>query len=289
MPTGAVPPESPRPAEASADPVQEIEIRLLLQGVYERYGYDFRDYALSSMRRRVRQCLRDEGLPSVSALQDRVLHDKAAVVRLVSVLSVSVTSLFRHPGFYRAFRQRAVPILRTYPVVRVWHAGCATGEEVYSMAILLKEEGLYDRAQVYATDMNTAVLQQAAAGSVPVSSLREAAACYLLAGGRGRLAEYYELRGARAWFDPSLRRNVVFAEHNLVTDRSFNEFNVVICRNVLIYFNRPLQERVHSLLYGSLGRRGFLGLGNRETVRFTPYEDRYEVLDWADRLYRKIA
>jgi chemotaxis protein methyltransferase CheR len=289
MPTGAVPPESPRPAEASADPVEELEIRLLLQGVYERYGYDFRDYALSSMRRRVRQCLRDEGLPTVSALQDRVLHDKAAVVRLISVLSVSVTSLFRHPGFYRAFRQRAVPILRTYPVVRIWHAGCATGEEVYSMAILLKEEGLYERAQVYATDMNTAVLQQAAGGSVPLLSLREASACYLLAGGRASLAQYYQLRDERAWFDPSLRRNVVFAEHNLVTDRSFNEFNVVICRNVLIYFNRPLQERVHSLLYGSLGRRGFLGLGNRETVRFTPYEDRYEVLDWADRLYRKIA
>jgi chemotaxis protein methyltransferase CheR len=289
MPIGALPPESHRPVEPSADRVEDLEIRLLLQGVYERYGYDFRDYALSSMRRRVRQCLRDEGLPTVSALQDRVLHEDAAVERLVSVLSVSVTSLFRHPGFYRAFRQRAVPLLRTYPVVRVWHAGCSTGEEVYSMAILLKEEGLYDRAQVYATDMNTAALREASTGSLPLDRLREAAACYLLGGGRGSLAQYYTLRGARAWFDPSLRQNVVFAQHNLVTDRSFNEFNVVVCRNVLIYFNRPLQERVHSLLYGSLGRRGFLGLGNRETVRFTPYEGRYEVLDWADRLYRKIA
>jgi chemotaxis protein methyltransferase CheR len=286
---GAVPPESPRPAEARADPLQDLEIRLLLQGVYERYGYDFRDYAFGSLRRRIRQFLRDEELTTASALQDRVLHEGGAVDRLVSALSVNVTSLFRHPGFYRAFRQRAVPILRTYPVVRVWHAGCATGEEVYSMAILLEEEGLYDRAQIYATDMNAAALRQANTGTVPVSRLREAASCYMLGGGHGSLASYYSINGTRACFDPSLRRKVVFAEHNLVTDGSFNEFNVIICRNVLIYFNRPLQERVHALLYNSLDRRGFLGLGNRETTRFTPYEDRYEVVDWADRLYRKIA
>ena len=289
MPIGPVSSESHPPAEAVSDPVQDLEIRLLLQGVYERYGYDFRDYALSSQRRRVRQCLRDEGLATVSALQDRILHDPSAVERLVAALSVSVTSLFRHPGFYRAFRQRAAPILRTYPVVRLWHAGCATGEEVYSMAILLREEGLYDGAQLYATDMNAAALRQATEGTVAVGTLREASSCYVLGGGRARLAEYYTVDGARATFDPALRKNVVFAEHNLATDRSFNEFNVIICRNVLIYFNRPLQERVHSLLYGSLGRRGFLGLGNRETIRFTPYEDRYEVVDWADRLYRKIA
>jgi chemotaxis protein methyltransferase CheR len=260
-----------------------------VRGVYERYGYDFRDYAQGSQRRRIRQFLADESLDTVSALQDRVLHEPAALQRLVAALSVSVTSFFRHPGFYRAFRQRAVPILKTYPVVRIWHAGCATGEEVYSMAILLQEEGLYARSQIYATDMNAAALRQAATGAVAVGPLREAACCYRLAGGRSSLAAYYKIEGARARFDASLRRNVVFAEHNLVTDGSFNEFNVVICRNVLIYFNRPLQERVHSLLYGSLGRHGFLGLGNRETTRFTPYEDRYEVVDSADRLYRKIA
>jgi chemotaxis protein methyltransferase CheR len=286
---GAVPPELVPATEARADPLQDLEIRLLLQGVYERFGYDFRDYALSSLRRRIRQFLRDEALASASALQDRVLHEPGVVERLISALTVNVTSLFRHPGFYRAFRQRAVPILRTYPVVRVWHAGCATGEEVYSMAILLQEEGLYDRAQLYATDMNAVSLRQANTGTVPVSRLREAASCYMLGGGRGSLARYYKIKAARAVFDSSLRRNIVFAEHNLVTDRSFNEFNVIICRNVLIYFNRPLQERVHGLLYDSLGRRGFLGLGNRETTRFTPYEDRYEVVDWADRLYRKIA
>jgi chemotaxis protein methyltransferase CheR len=280
---------APAPAEAGADPLQDLEIRLLLQGVHERYGYDFRDYQLASQRRRVRQCLSDEGLETVSALQDRVLHDPAALERLVAALSVSVTGLFRHPGFYRAFRERAVPILRTYPVVRIWHAGCATGEEVHSMAILLQEEGLLDRAQVYATDMNATALRQATTGAVSVRILREGSASYTLAGGRGSLARYYQIRDGHAYFDPALRRNVVFAEHNLVTDRSFNEFNVIICRNVLIYFNRPLQERVHALFYGSLGRRGFLGLGSRETIRFTPYEDRYEVVDWTDRLYRKIA
>jgi chemotaxis protein methyltransferase CheR len=288
MPIGPVMPASQKP-EVNVDPPEDLEIRLLLQGVYERYGYDFRDYALSSQRRRIRQFLGDEGLDTVSALRNRLLHEPAAVERLIAALSVSVTSLFRHPGFYRAFRQRAVPILKTYPVVRIWHAGCATGEEVYSMAILLREEGLYDRSQLYATDMNAAALRQAARGAVAVGTLREAASCYRLAGGRSSLAEYYKIDGGRARFDASLRRNVIFAEHNLVTDRSFDEFNVVICRNVLIYFNRPLQERVHALLYTSLGRRGFLGLGNRETTRFTPYEDRYEVVDGADRLYRKIA
>jgi chemotaxis protein methyltransferase CheR len=275
--------------EPNVDALQDLEIRLLLQGVYERYGYDFRDYQLASQRRRVVQCLRDEGLATVSALQDRVLHDRAALERLVASLSVSVTGLFRHPGFYRAFRERAVPLLRTYPVVRLWHAGCATGEEVYSMAILLLEEGLYDRVQIYATDLNAAVLRRATTGVVPLATLREGASSYTLAGGRASLSRYYQVNGEQVCFDAALRRNVVFAEHNLVTDRSFNEFNVIICRNVLIYFNRALQERVHALLYGSLGRRGFLGLGSRETIRFTPYEDRYEVVDWADRLYRKIA
>jgi chemotaxis protein methyltransferase CheR len=284
--------DSPPPYRATdptADPLQDLEIRLLLQGVYERYGYDFRDYALASRRRRIRQCLRDENLPTVSALQARVLHDPVAMERLVSAFSVSVTSLFRYPRFYRAFRERAVPMLRTYPVVRIWHAGCATGEEVYSMAVLLQEEGLYERSRIYATDISAAALRQAGTGAVPVGTLREGAAGYALSGGRKRLSDYYKMHGARAVFDPALRRNVVFAEHNLVTDRSFNEFNVVVCRNVMIYFNRALQERVHALLYQSLARRGFLGLGDRETIRFTPFEHRYEVVDWDDRLYRKVS
>jgi chemotaxis protein methyltransferase CheR len=289
MPTGTGAPRSTRPPEVRPDRMQDLEIRLLLQGVYERWGYDFRDYALASLRRRVRQFLLDEKLATVSAAQDRVLHDADALERLVSGLAVSVTSFFRHPGFYKTFRERALPILRTYPVVRIWHAGCSTGEEVYSMAILLEEEGLYARAQIYATDMNLTSLRAATSGSFPMSSLRDATACYVLGGGRGELGRHYRVKEGRALFDPSLRRNMVFAQHNLVTDRSFNEFNVVVCRNVMIYFNRPLQERVHALLYGSLARRGFLGLGNRESLRFTPFENRYEVVDSAERLYRKVA
>ena len=272
--------ELAKAAEARLDPLEDLEIRLLLQAVYERYGYDFRDYALASLRRRVRQCMSDEKLSSVSALQARVLHEPGALERLVASLAVSVTGLFR---------QRAVPILKTYPVVRVWHAGCATGEEVYSMAILLEEEGLLERAQIYATDMNGAAVEQATAGRFPVSTLREGSSCYVLGGGRRKLSDYYAVAGGSVSFRPSLRRNVVFAVHNLTTDRSFNEFNVIVCRNVPIYFNRSLQERVHALLYSSLARRGFLGLGSRETIRFTPYEERYEAVDWAERLYRKVA
>lgn len=289
MAPGPAPGPSPLPEGWASDDLQDLEIGLLLEGVFLHYGYDFRDYALSSLRRRIRQSLQEEKLATVSALQERVLHDPAALERLVFTLSVNVTSLFRHPGFYRAFRERAVPILRTYPVVRVWHAGCATGEEVYSLAILLWEEGLYERSRIYATDMNSSALRRATAGRFPLPSVREGVANYMLAGGPGSLAEFHSVREGQAVFSDALKRNIVFAQHNLVTDRSFNEFNVILCRNVLIYFNRHLQERVHGLLYDSLARRGFLGLGNRESVQFTAYDARYEVVDWPDRLYRKVA
>jgi chemotaxis protein methyltransferase CheR len=273
-----------------SDPREEVELRLLLEAVFQVYGFDFREYAPGSMRRRVRHLIREEGLSTISALQDRVLHDPQALPRLVQGLSVSVTSMYRDPGFFRAFREKAVPVLRTYPMVRVWHAGCSTGEEVYSMAALLEEEGLYDRCQIYATDMNEDALQQAARGAFPLAAMREHTARYLAAGGRRSFSEYYTVRARDVVvFDPRLRRNVVFAQHNLVTDRSFNEFNAILCRNVLIYFSRALQERVHSLLYESLGRLGFLGLGSKETVQFTPFEHSYQVLDPVHKLYRKVG
>jgi len=272
-----------------SDALEELELRLLLEGVFQVYGFDFRDYAPSSLRRRVRHLLRDEDVSSISALQDRVLHDPAALSRLVHTLSVSVTSMYRDPGFFRAFRQQVVPVLRTYPVVRIWHAGCSTGEEVYSMATLLEEESIYERCRLYATDMNETALQKAAAGVFPLAAMREHTSRYLAAGGHRSFSEYYVVRGREAAFHPRLRRNVVFAQHNLVTDRSFNEFNVILCRNVLIYFNRPLQERVHRLLYESLGRLAFLGLGSKETVQFTPFERSYQVIDAAHKLYRKVA
>jgi chemotaxis protein methyltransferase CheR len=279
-------PRTPAAAEAH-ESLEDLEIRLLLEGVYHRYGYDFRDYAMTSLRRRVRHCLESEGLSTVSALQDRVLHDRAALLRLVEAISVSVTSMFRDPAFYRALREVVLPVLRTYPLVRVWHAGCATGEEVYSLAILLHEEGLYGRCRVYATDMSEGALRQAETGGIPLRAMRQNTTNYLQAGGHGVFARYYRVKGNQALLDPELRARVVFAQHNLVTDRSFNEFNLVLCRNVLIYFNRRLQERVHRLLYQSLGRLGFLGLGARETVQFTPHESHYRQV--AQRIYRKVA
>jgi chemotaxis protein methyltransferase CheR len=278
-------------ARASAAPlpptVEDIEVGLLLEGIYRQYGYDFRDYAMSSVRRRVRHVVREEGLATVSGLQEKVLHDHRCLQRVLLALSVNVTSMFRDPTFYKALRERVAPLLRTYPRVRIWHAGCATGEEAYSFAILLEEEGLYERCHIYATDMNEAVLQQAAAGEVPLRAMRENTANYIKSGGRRAFASFYTAVGDRAVLHASLRRNIVFAQHNLVTDGSFNEFNVVLCRNVLIYFNRDLQDRVHRLFYQSLVRFGFLALGAKETVQFSPHQAAYE--DLGERIYRKVA
>ena len=272
---------------AAAATLEDIEVGLLLEGVYRQYGYDFRDYAMSSVRRRVRHLMREEGLATISGLQEKVLHDPRALQRFVVTLSVNVTSMFRDPAFYKALRERVVPLLRTYPKVRIWHAGCATGEEAYSFAIVLEEEGLYDRCQIYATDMNETVLETAAAGEVPLRGMRENTANYLRSGGRRAFASFYSAVDDRAVLHPSLRRNINFAQHNLVTDRSFNEFNVVLCRNVLIYFNRELQDRVHRLFYQSLVRFGFLALGSKETVQFTAHQSAYE--DLGERIYRKVA
>jgi len=273
----------------ASDPREDLELRLLLEAVFHFHGFDFREYAPGSLRRRVRHLVRDEGLRSISALQERVLHDPRVLPRLVNGLSVSVTSMYRDPGFFRALRQQVVPLLRTYPLVRIWHAGCSTGEEVYSLAALLEEEGLYDRCRIYATDMNEDALRKAAGGAFPLVAMREHTARYLAAGGRRSFSEYYSVRDREATFHRRLRRNVVFAQHNLVTDRSFNEFNAILCRNVLIYFSRPLQERVHRLLYESLGRLGFLGLGSKETVQFTPFERSYQALDPVHKIYRKVG
>jgi len=288
-----VPVTSAAVSEAKAhasDPLEDLELRLLLEAVFHFYGFDFREYAPGSLRRRVRNLVRDEGLPSISALQDRILHDPKALPRLIQGLSVSVTSMYRDPGFFRAFRQQVVPLLRTYPMVRIWHAGCSTGEEVYSMAALLEEEGLYDRCRIYATDMNEDALRKAAGGCFALAAMREHTARYQAAGGRRSFSEYYSVRDRQhVTFHRRLRRNVVFAQHNLVTDRSFNEFNAILCRNTLIYFSRPLQERVHRLLYESLARLGFLGLGSKETIQFTPFERSYQALDAGHKIYRKVG
>jgi chemotaxis protein methyltransferase CheR len=273
----------------SYDPeLERTEIELLLEGVYRQYGFDFRSYAYASIRRRLWKRIEAERLTTISALQARVLHDPVALQRLLDDLSVSVTAMFRDPGFYAVFRSHVVPILRTYPFIRVWHAGCATGEEVYSMAILLEEEGLLDRARIYATDINDVVLQQARAGIFPLARMQEYTENYIQGGGTRAFSEYYTAKYDGALFSPSLTANVVFAQHNLVTDRSFSEFNVIFCRNVLIYFDRELQGRVHRLFYDSLAMFGVLALGGRESLRFSQYEPCYERLHPTEKLYRKV-
>lgn len=268
--------------------VEEIEVDLLLEGIHRRYGIDFRSYSRASLARRVGRCLKAEGLPTVSALQDRVLHDPQVLGRFVAAVSVHSTAMFRDPAFFRAFREQIAPALSRLPFIRVWHAGCSTGEEVYSVAILLLEEGLLDRTRIYATDMNEPALMQAREGVYPLRKMGEYGASYAEAGGRRSLAHYYQSRGAVALFDPALQRDIVWATHNLVTDASFNEFHVALCRNVMIYFNPTLQRRVHSLLYDSLAHDGFLALGRQETIDLSGFEPHYAVVDPIAKLYRKL-
>jgi chemotaxis protein methyltransferase CheR len=268
--------------------LERIEIELLLEGVFRHYGFDFRSYAYASIRRRLWKRTEAEGLSSISELQALVLHDAAAMERLLLDLSVSVTAMFRDPGFYQVFREDVVPLLRTYPFIRIWHAGCSTGEEVYSTAIVLEEEGLLERTRIYATDINAAVLQQARAGIFPLNRMQEYTENYIRAGGKRSFSEYYTAKYDGALFSPSLTRNTVFSQHNLVTDRSFAEFTIIFCRNVLIYFDRDLQNRVHTLFYDSLVMLGILALGSKESLRFSQYEPCYEKLHPRERLYRKV-
>lgn len=268
--------------------LEEVEISLLLEGVFRRYGYDFRDYAPASLKRRIWKHIRAEQLTTVSGLQERVLHDPSCMERFLLNVSVDVSDMFRDPDFYRSFREQVVPLLRSYPFLRMWHAGCAAGEEVYSMAILLNEEGLLERTRLYATDMNEVGLRTARDGIFPIDAIQRYTSNYLKAGGTRSLSEYYAARYGNIIFLPQLRQKITWAHHNLVTDVSFNEFHVIICRNVMIYFNQSLQNRVHKLLYESLTMSGLLGLGSKESLSFTPYESCYEALDSAQRLYRKV-
>ena len=268
--------------------LERIEIDLLLEGIFRHYGFDFRSYAYSSLKRRLWKRITAEGMSSVSELQDRVLHDPAMMEKLLLDLSINVSAMYRDPTFYRAFREKVVPVLRTYPFIRIWHAGCSTGEEVYSMAILLEEEGLYERARIYATDINEVVLHTAKSGIYPADKMKEYTQNYLRAGGQRSFSDYYVAKYDGAIFNSSLARHIVFSQHNLVTDRSFAEFHVILCRNVMIYFDRKLQDRVHALFYESLVPFGFLGLGSKESLRFSKYEACYEEIDARDKIYRRV-
>jgi chemotaxis protein methyltransferase CheR len=272
----------------ATDDLERIEVQVLLEAIYQHYGFDFRGYALGSLKRRLWRRAIAENAETMSALQDRVLHDPAVMERLLLDLSINVTSMFRDPTFFRALREKVVPHLRTYPFIRIWNAGCSTGEETVSLAILLREEGLYERARIYATDINEAVLGHARAGTFPLEKMRVYTENYIRAGGTESFSSYYTTDGDVARFKPELIEQVVFAQHNLVSDAPFNEFNVIVCRNVMIYFGKKLQDRVHELFYESLDPFGILALGHKESIKFTKYEDRYEALDAPEKLYRKM-
>ncbi len=268
--------------------VEAIEMPLLLEAMFQRWGYDFRDYAPASLRRRIHRAMQVCGAESMSAFQDRILHDAACMAAFLDSVSVDVTAMFRDPGFYRALREKVLPGLAALPHLRVWHAGCAGGEEVHSMAILLHEEGLLERAQLYATDINPRLLAQGREAIVPIKRMQDYTANYLKAGGRRAFSDYYTAKHEGALLADFLRGNIVWAEHSLVSDSSFNEFQIVLCRNVMIYFNRKLQARAHKLLNDSLMTGGTLALGRGESLQFTPHEDCYDVTDRDERLYRKV-
>lgn len=267
---------------------ERIEIELLLQGLYAWCGYDYRNYAYNSIRRRIWHRVHAEKLGSITGLLEKILHDSDCLKRLIQDFSIHVTEMFRDPAFFLAFRERIVPVLRTYPSIRIWHAGCSTGEEVYSMAMLLQEEGIYEKTKIYATDISADVLKVAKTGVFPIGNMRKFTTNYLKAGGNKAFSDYYDVKGDTVKFDSSLTKNIVFAQHNLVTDRSFNEFHVIFCRNVLIYFDKALQNKVHHLFYDSLGMFGFLGLGDRESILFTDTADCYEEISRHEKLYKKI-
>jgi len=273
--------------ESEAAALEATEIRLLLEGIYSHYQLDFREYAPASLRRRLWRRAEAEGLTTISGLQERVLHGPEVMERLLLDLSVNVTGMFRDPSFYAALREKVIPLLRTYPFLRIWNAGCSTGEEAYSVAILLHEEGLLDRSRIYATDINQAVVDKAKYGVFGLERMREYTENYIRAGGRGAFSDYYTSGYEHASFARSLTENVVFARHNLVSDRLFNNFNLILCRNVMIYFGEPLQAKVHDLLYESLETFGVLALGRKETIRFSKRANCYDELDSEERLYRK--
>ena len=273
--------------EDERDALEDLEIDLLLEAIYRQHGFDFRGYARSSLRRRVRAAVAAEGLTTVAGLLERMLHDPACLERLLLGLSVNVSAMFRDPRFFLAFRRHAVPLLRTYPFIRIWLAGCSMGEEVYSLAILLREEGLYDRCRIYATDMNEIVLRKAREGIYPLDVMQKYTVNYLASGGTGVFSDYYTAAYDHVILRPSLRDHVVLSQHNLVSDGVFNEFNVILCRNVMIYFTRPLQERVYELFSRSLTTFGLLGLGSHESLRSLASEREYEPLVPGEKLFRR--
>lgn len=263
-----------------------IEIGLLFEGIYLRYGYDFRDYGKAHAKRRIMHRMVISGINSVSELQHRVLYDESFFHLMLQDLSINTTEMFRDPNFFLSIREQVIPVLKTYPFIKIWHAGCSTGEEVYSMAIILKEEGLLNRTQIYATDFNPTVLQKAREAIYPVSQMKDYTRNYIKSGGKSSFSEYYNARYDSVIMKKILKENIVFADHNLVTDSVFGEMNLVMCRNTLIYFNKSLQDKVIGLFRDSLVSGGFLCLGSKESITFSSHSIYFEPVVSKHKIFR---
>lgn len=270
-------------------PVEDLEIQLLLDALYHRYHYDFRHYARASIKRRLMQARTQLGYPSISAMQSAILHDETILPQLLNYLTVQVSEMFRDPGYFRALREKVIPHLRTYPSLKVWVAGCSHGEELYSLAILFHEEGLADKTIFYATDINPGALRAAEAGVYALDRIQQFTENHQRSGGRSSLSDYYLADYGRAVFNASLRERTVFSDHSLVTDAAFGEMHLISCRNVLIYFDRELQDRAVGLFRESLLRQGFLGLGSKESLRFSAHEAAFIPFDLREKIYRRTA
>ena len=273
--------------QSAPEKTEDIEIRLLLEALYVRYHYDFRSYAMASIKRRLKQAREQLGFVTFSAMQESVLHDPAMLPRLVGYLTIQVSDMFRDPGFFRAFREKVVPHLRTYPSLKVWIAGCSGGEELYSFVILFREEGLENRTLFYATDINQDALRAAEAGIFSLDRVPLFTENHRKSGGKSSLSDYYQAAYSRVSFDKSLRRNVVFSDHSLVTDAAFAEMHLISCRNVMIYFDRALQNRVLGLFKDSLARKGFLGVGAKESLRFSEHAASFAEFVREEKIYQR--
>lgn len=271
--------------DLSPDP-QAIEINLLFEGIYQRYGYDFRDYGQAHTKRRILHRLALSGIDSVTELLHKALYDEAFFHLLLQDLSINTTEMFRDPEFFLNIRENVIPVLKTYPFIKIWHAGCSTGEEVYSLAIILKEEGLLNRSQIYATDFNPSALQKAREGIYSSAQIKEYTRNYLKSGGKYSFSDYYSARYDSAILKKALKDNIVFAEHNLVTDSVFGEMNLIMCRNTLIYFNKKLQDKVIGLFCDSLVAGGFLCLGSKESITFSPHKESFEPIAAKWKIFR---
>lgn len=268
--------------------VSESELHLLVNAIYTTYSYDFRDYSGASQKRRILQAMAHFECPTLAALQTLVLKDATLFMALLQYLTIPVSEMFRDPDFFLALRQKVMPVLQTYPSLKIWIAGCSTGEEVYSLAILLREEGLLERSLIYATDINPVALDKAKRGIFTLSSIKGHTANYQQAGGKQAFSDYYTAAYDAVIFDPSLCANVTFSDHSLATDSVFSETQLVLCRNVLIYFNRPLQDRALGLFHEALCHRGFMALGSKESIQFSGYASHFEALDKPARIFRKL-